>query len=73
MSDKPNGTMMERHLQTTIQIIIVAVLLWFGNEVTDNGKHLVKLSTTLDVYASQIVDHEKRIRTIEVGRNRGGK
>lgn len=65
MSEKPNSSILERHLQTTIQIIIVAVLLWFGNAVTDNGKSLISLTTKLDVFASTTADHETRIRVIE--------
>ena len=68
MSDlsQRNGSIMERHLQTTIQIIIVAVLLWFGNEVTDNGKQLVKLTTLVEISSIQRTDHETRIRILEL-------
>jgi hypothetical protein len=58
-------TIVERHLQTTIQVIIVAIILWFGNEVTDNGKSLISLTTKLDVFASTTADHETRLRAME--------
>ena len=63
-------TVVERHGAAVIQIIIVAVLLWFGTEVTNNGKILVQLTTQINVYAAQTIDHEKRIRSIEITRGR---
>lgn len=66
MGDITPNSIMERHLQTTIQIILVAIMLWFGNEVTDNGKQLVRLNTQLDIYSKQTSDHEERIRVLEV-------
>ena len=62
-------SILERHLQTTIQIIIVAIMLWFGNAVTNNGKALVRLTTQLDMYSQQSGDHEKRIRVLEISDN----
>ena len=68
---KPNGSIMERHLQTTIQIIIVAVLLWFGGNVVDNGKALVKLTTLIETQSRLMNDHEMRLRSLETAETGG--
>ena len=45
--EKPNGTMFERHLQTVVQVIATAILLW-------GGSTLVELRTTLSVLAANV-------------------
>ena len=62
---RSNGSILERHLQTTIQFIIVAVLLWFGSNVVDNGKVLVKLTTLMEAQVRIMNDHEIRLRSLE--------
>jgi len=64
-NSKSNSSIMERHLQTTIQVIIVAIMLWFGGAVTDNGKEIVKLTTLTTIALKSFEDHENRIRSLE--------
>lgn len=65
MTAGANSSILERHLQTTIQIIIVAIMLWFGGAVTDNGKEIVKLTTLTTIALQNFDDHESRIRDLE--------
>ena len=46
----------ERHLQTTIQIIIIAILMWFGNKTIITSDTVIRLSLQVETLHKEIVD-----------------
>ncbi|PAU73271.1 hypothetical protein [Vreelandella alkaliphila] len=52
-------TMLERHVQTTIQVILLALLAWAGVELVNLGKSTAVLQERL-VYQGQLINEMRR-------------
>lgn len=52
------------------QAVILLLLVFFGSNVIDNGKTLVKLTTVSEITTVYFEDHEARIRSLELMRYR---
>ena len=46
---------MERHIQSAILAVVIALLLWVGNSITDVGKSIVVLQTQMASVSQQMV------------------
>lgn len=55
----------ERHVQTAIALLLVALVLWVGTTVTGNREEIVRVQERIDVFANRQADHERRIRKLE--------
>ena len=58
-----NGNGMERHLQTAIQVFIIALLMWFANKTIDTSDSLIRLEATVAGMAKDITNLTSVVRT----------
>lgn len=74
VQDKPSG--MERHVQTALMAIVIALILWLGKTANDNAQQLAVLNvkfTSLEERLKQVDPHEldRRVADIEGRFDRG--
>lgn len=65
-----NGAAKHISLNGLAQTVILLLLVFFGSNVIDNGKTLVKLATIAETTTTLFKDHEERIRSLEFNRFR---
>jgi 2-iminoacetate synthase ThiH len=56
LDERRRANLYERHLQTTIQIIIVAILLWFGTKTIATSDTVIRLETTVATLSEKVTD-----------------
>jgi Tfp pilus assembly protein PilN len=72
---EPRAVGMERHIQSGVQALIVALLLWVGSSVSDLRTDVAVLKSqmasvdgirvSIENFDSQLDDHEARLQRIE--------
>ncbi len=55
----------ERNIQTIIQLVIVAVILWFGSKLTSTAEAVVRMEAQLIYISKSIGTVEGRVQTLE--------
>jgi len=55
-SESNNASMYERHLQTAIQVFIIAILMWFGTKTIATSDTVIRLEIQMGALSEKIVD-----------------
>jgi hypothetical protein len=65
VEDERNGSAFERHFQTGIQLLLIALLLWAGQQLVQTGTRVVSLEvkvTALEMAMTSNMDDRYRAR-----------
>lgn len=55
------GSTFERHGQTVLQVLITLLLAWFGLQVVEQGKAVVKLEATMNAMSTQLTSMQQQL------------
>lgn len=57
-----NRSMFERHLQTAIQVVLVALILWSGSQLVQIGQQSAVLEERLTTQAEQLSELRRELK-----------